>query len=104
MLFGVAFFVLGMQVAKRRPGARVTTWVVSTLLALSNGCSGLVLDGMDWLWQNVRSNPFRELVVSAQLDLILQTRVLVFLLVPIVIMVLLALPAANAYFRRQPTV
>ena len=104
ILFGVAYFVLGLFVAKGRQSARVATWVVSALLALCNGCVGIVLDGMDWLRQNVPSKPFRELVALAQIDLVLQTRVLVFLLVPIVIIALLALPAANAYFRRQPAV
>ena len=104
ILFGVAFFVLGVFVAKGRQGARVTTWVVSALLALCTGYSGLVLDGMDRLRDNVQSEPVRELVALVQIDLLLQTRVLVFPLLSIVIIVLLALPAANAYFRRQPVV
>jgi hypothetical protein len=104
ILFGVAFFVLGVFVAKGRQGARVTTWVVSALLALCTGCSGLVAVGMDRLRHNVQSNPVRELVALAQIDLVLMARVFVFLLVSIVIIVLLALPAANAFFRRQPTV
>jgi hypothetical protein len=104
MLFGVALFVLGLFLARGRQGARVTTWLVSALVALSTGCVGPVLDGMDWLRQHVGSNALRELVAMAQIELVLQTRVLVFLLAPIVIIVLLALPAANAYFRQQPAV
>jgi hypothetical protein len=104
ILFGVAFFVLGWFVAKGRQGARVTTWVVSALLALCNGYSGLVLEGMDRLRHNIQSNPVQELVALAQIDLVLQTRVFVYLLVSIVIIMLLSLPAANAYFRRQRAV
>jgi hypothetical protein len=104
MLFGVAMFVLGVFLAKGRRGARVTTWVVSALLALTTWGIGPVLDGTDWLRQNVESKPIRDLVSWAQIDLILQSRVLVYLSVPIVIIVLLALPTANAYFRRQPAV
>ena len=104
MLFGVAFFVLGVFLAKGRQGARVTTWVVNAMLALTTWGIGPVLDGTDWLRQNVESKPIRDLVAWAQIDLILQSRVLVYLSVPIVIIVLLALPTANAYFRRQPAV
>jgi hypothetical protein len=104
MLFGVAFFVLGVFLANGRQGARVTTWVVNALLALTTWGIGPVLDSMEWLRQNVTSNPIRDFVALAQIDLILESRVLVFLFVPIVIIVLLALPTANAYFRRQPAV
>src|SRR5437660_425341 len=86
--------------ADGRQGARVTAWVVSALLALCNVLSGPVLAGMDVLRNNIQSNAVQDLVASAQIYLILQTRVLVYLLISIVIIVLLALPAANAYFRR----
>ncbi|MFC6018954.1 hypothetical protein ACFP2T_22440 [Plantactinospora solaniradicis] len=109
LLFAVAYVVLAMLNNQGRNAARITTWVVA---GLGVCCTGIGLGGSAAGGMNTSSTgdmPDPK-VVQEQLEaalpswtgpLTLVCSILVFLLL-LAVIVLLALPASNAFFRKQP--
>jgi hypothetical protein len=111
LLFAIAFVVLALLNNQGRNAARITTWVVAGLGACCTGISlgGTAAGGMNTGTSSTGDMPDPQVIQerldaalpswSGPLTLVFSILVFVALLAAIV---LLALPASNAFFRKQP--
>jgi hypothetical protein len=106
LLLAVGLVVLGVLVGKGKQPARIITWVLGGLLVLCTGC-GLVstaasgtFSGMGGA-QNEELTRKIEAATPAWLTAVSTTLSVVSLLVVITVIILLALPVANDYFRKE---
>jgi hypothetical protein len=108
ILLAAGLAILAYFVDRGRNGARITTWVAAGILTLCCGCgslSGIIgqTSAFDSLYANQPGgNPFNE-VSTSQLAATAVFEGLSALALLIVI-ILLALPDSNDYFRRPPAV
>jgi hypothetical protein len=110
VLIAVGLIVLGIFVGKGKQPARVITWVLAGLSVLCLGC-GLASSAVSTSFSGLGGGADQEALLKAIADatpgwvtaaaLVLQ---IISLLVMITVIILLALPAANDYFRKEQQV
>ncbi|GAA1788139.1 hypothetical protein GCM10009682_07770 [Luedemannella flava] len=118
ILFAVGLAVLAMFVGRGKQPARITTWVVTGLVALCCGCGGILGaasgSAMDSLTQNMEAAPGQPdptkvtKIIEAHMPSwytpVTTVLVIIMTLTSIAVIILLALPAANPFFRKEPEV
>jgi len=116
LLLAVGFVVLAIFDNQGRQGARITTWVLAGIGALCCGCGGLANTFTGSLNNMVDQQNTTGAPTAAELQRAMDAHIpswytptvttvaVILALCCIAVIVLLALPAANAYFRKEPEV
>ena len=117
LLLAVGFVILAIFDNQGKQGARITTWVFAGIGALCCGCGGLANTFNGSLnsmldQQNTTTGAPTSAEVQRAMDAhipswytpTVATTAIILALCCITVIVLLALPAANAYFRKEPEV
>jgi hypothetical protein len=116
VLVGIGIAVLAIFDGKGRNGARITTWVFMGLLTLCCGCGGLfsAISGGAGFTGNISTTGSSGQIDQQAMQRILEqelpswytpvsaTLSIVLALVGLAVIILLALPASNAFFRKTP--
>jgi hypothetical protein len=109
VLFGIGFIVLGVLDLKGKQPARIVTWVVAGLMLCCLSGS-LASNGIGASFGRTSANgvdmgEVQRKITEGMPDWVQPTQLgvgLLQILSALAVIVLLALPAANAYFRRRP--
>jgi hypothetical protein len=116
-LLAVGFVILAIFDNQGKQGARITTWVLAGIGALCCGCGGLAntFNGsLNSMMEQQNTTPGAPSTADVQRAMdshipswytpTVATIAIILALCCIAVIVLLALPAANAYFRKEPEV
>ncbi|GAA1748115.1 hypothetical protein [Luedemannella helvata] len=118
IVFAIVMLVLAIFVGRGKQPARITTWVVAGLVALCCGCGGILGAASGSLTDSLTSGaePAPGQPDPAELQRLLDDRLpswytpatttlaILLTLACLAVVILLALPAAHPYFRKEPEV
>jgi hypothetical protein len=107
LLYAAAFAVLGMLVGKGRNAARITTWVLAGL-SLCCGVGGLAGNAASGLMQGGNTGAFDSAAMTRLVESrlpgwytpVVTTISVLTIVLALAVIILLALPAANDFFRK----